>query len=176
MTIRSKESVQTKPKQTKSPSARGVLDQWSAVVGRKHWQISYLDCSLCMLLAVLRRWSWSCSYSVWLCGLYYEALHVLKHCFALFPRVSSYLLALGSPRLGKRELVCVLLVHLFVLRVLVFVLLLFLLVSGVGCGLWLWHSLDFSITFLPAGYTASSKKPVMVLYTYYYYNYTISNN
>ena len=39
-----------------------------------------------------------------------------------------------SPRLGKRELR-------------VFVLFLFLLVSGVGRGLWLWHSLDFSLNF-----------------------------
>ena len=31
--------------------------------------------------------------------------------YALCPRVSSFLLALLSPRLGKRELVCVLLVH-----------------------------------------------------------------
>ena len=35
----------------------------------------------------------------------------------------------------------------FVLYVLFFVIFLFLLVSGVGCGLWLWHSLDFSINF-----------------------------
>ena len=34
---------------------------------------------------------------------------------------------------------------LFVLYVLVFVICFFLLLSGVGCGLWLWHSLDFSI-------------------------------
>ena len=33
----------------------------------------------------------------------------------------------------------------FVLYVLFFVIFLFLLVSGVGCGLWLWHSLNFSI-------------------------------
>ena len=33
---------------------------------------------------------------------------------ALCPRGSSFLLAVWSPRLGKRELVCVLLVHLFV--------------------------------------------------------------
>ena len=51
---------------------------------------------------------------MWLCGLYYGALHVLKTPSALCPRVSSFLLALGSPRLGKREMVCVLLVHLFV--------------------------------------------------------------
>ena len=89
-----------------------------------------------------------CSYSVWLCGLYYGALHVLKSSRALRPRVSSFLLALWSSRLGRRELVCVLLVHLFVLYVLVFVIFLFLLVSRVGCGLWLWHSLDFPINFL----------------------------
>ena len=37
---------------------------------------------------------------------------------------------------------------LFILHALIFVLLLCLLVSGVGCGLWLWHSLDFSINLL----------------------------
>ena len=61
---------------------------------------------LFMLLPVLRQWSHCCSYSVWLCGLYYGALHVLKSPRA---RGSSFLLALW-----KRELVCVLLVHLFV--------------------------------------------------------------
>ena len=44
-----------------------------------------------------------------------------------------------------------LLVHLFVLYVLVFVIFLFLLVSGVGCSLSLWNSLDFSINFLIDG-------------------------
>ena len=34
------------------------------------------------------------SYSVWLCGLFYGALHVLKSFRALCPRVSSLLLAL----------------------------------------------------------------------------------
>ena len=67
-----------------------------------------------MLLTVLRRWSRCCSYSVWLCGLYYGALHVLKSSRDLCPRVSSFLLALCSPRLEKRELVCVFLVHLIV--------------------------------------------------------------
>ena len=46
--------------------------------------------------------------------LYYWTLHILKSSNALCPRVSSFLLTLWSPRLGKRELVCVLLVHLFV--------------------------------------------------------------
>ena len=56
------------------------------------------------------------SYSVWLRGLYYGVLHVLKSFRVLCPRISSFLLALLSPRLGmgKRELVCVLLVHLLV--------------------------------------------------------------
>ena len=68
---------------------------------------------------------------------------------ALCPRVSSFLLTLWSPRLRKRELDCVLLVHLFVCFVRVsFIIFLFHLVSGVGCGLWLWHFLDFSINFL----------------------------
>ena len=56
----------------------------------------------------------------------------------------SALLALRSPRLGKRELVCVLFVRLFVLRVLVYVSFLFLLVSGIGYDLGLWHSLVVS--------------------------------
>ena len=42
----------------------------------------------------------------------------------------------------------VLFVGLFNLRLFGFVCFLFLLVSGKGCGLWLWHSLDFSLSFL----------------------------
>ena len=56
----------------------------------------------------------------------------------------SVLLALRLPRLGKRELILVLFVRLFDLCLFGF---LFLLVSGKGCGLWLWHSLDFYLTF-----------------------------
>ena len=59
----------------------------------------------------------------------------------------SVLLALRLPRLGKRELIWVLFVRLFDLRLFGFVCNLFLLVSGKGCGVWLWHSLDFSLTF-----------------------------
>ena len=80
-------------------------------------------------------------------ALYYGALHVLKSSRALCPGVAPFVLAVLSPRLGKRELVYVLLVHLFVLYVLVFVIFLFLLVSGVGCGLWLCDSQDVSYTF-----------------------------
>ena len=59
----------------------------------------------------------------------------------------SVLLALRLPSLGKRELILVLFVRLFDLCLFGFVGFLFLLVSGKGCGLELWHSLDFSLTF-----------------------------
>ena len=59
----------------------------------------------------------------------------------------SVLLVLRLPRLGKRELILVLCVRLFGLCLFGFVGFLFLLGSGKGCGLWLWHSLDFSLTF-----------------------------
>ena len=59
----------------------------------------------------------------------------------------SVLLVLRLPRLGKRELILVLLVHLFDLCLFGFDGFVFLLASGKGCGLWLWHSLDFSLTF-----------------------------
>ena len=57
------------------------------------------------------------------------------------------LLVLRLPCLGKRELILVLFVGLFDLCLFGFVGLLFLLGSGKGCGLWMWHSLDFSLTF-----------------------------
>ena len=59
----------------------------------------------------------------------------------------SVLLVLRLPRLGKRELILVLFVRLFGLCLFRFVGFLFLLGSGKGCGLWLWHSLDFTLTF-----------------------------
>ena len=59
----------------------------------------------------------------------------------------SVLLVLRLPCLGKRELILVLFVRLFDLCLFGFVGFLFLLGSGKGCGLWLWHSLDFSLIF-----------------------------
>ena len=59
----------------------------------------------------------------------------------------SVLLVLRLSRLGKRELILVLFVRLFDLCLIGFVGFLFLLGSGKGCDLWLWHSLDFSLTF-----------------------------
>ena len=58
----------------------------------------------------------------------------------------SVVLALRLPHMGKRELVLVLFVLLVDLRLFGFVCFLFLLVSGKGCGLWLWHSLNISLT------------------------------
>ena len=70
----------------------------------------------------------------------------------VFPCVILFLcfsvrLVLRLPRLGKRELILVLFVRLFGLCLFRFVGFLFLLGSGKGCGLWLWHSLDFCLTF-----------------------------
>ena len=59
----------------------------------------------------------------------------------------SVLLVLRLPRLGKKELILVLFVRFFDLCLFGFVSFLFLLGSGKGCILWLWHSLDFSLTF-----------------------------
>ena len=66
----------------------------------------------------------------------------------------SVLLVLRLPRLGKRELILVLFVRLFGLCLFRFVGFLFLLGSGKSCGLWLWHSLDFSLTFFANFITA----------------------
>ena len=77
-----------------------------------------------------------------------DLLYVLS-CVILF-LCFSVLLVLRLPRLGKRELILVIFVRLFDLFDLClfgFVGLLFLLVSGKCCGLWLWHSLDFSYLF-----------------------------
>ena len=56
--------------------------------------------------------------------------------------VFSVHLALRLSRLGRRELILVLFVRLFDLRLFGFVCFLFLLVFGKACGLLLWHSLD----------------------------------
>ena len=82
-----------------------------------------------------------------LCGLYYGAICFMSYLVSFCSCVFSVLLALRLTRLGKRELILVLFVRLFNLCLFGFVGFLFLLVSGKGCGLRLWHSLDFSLTF-----------------------------
>ena len=63
-----------------------------------------------------------------------DLLSVVLYCVILF-LCFSVLLALRLPRLGKRELILVLFVRLFDLRLFGFVGFLFLSVSGRGCGL-----------------------------------------
>ena len=84
------------------------------------------DCSKAVVLLVY--------YSLLLCGLFYEAICFVLPCVILF-LCFSVLLALRLPRLGKGELILVLFVRLFDLRVFGFVCFLFLLTSGKGCGL-----------------------------------------
>ena len=67
---------------------------------------------------------------------------ILFVCF--FSPFSIAITSLGE----ERELILVLFVRLFDLRLFGFVCLLFLLVSGKGCGWCLWRSLEFSLTFL----------------------------
>ena len=74
-----------------------------------------------------------------------DLLYVLL-CAILF-LCFSVLLAMRLPRLGKRELILVLFVRLINLCLFGSVGFLFLLMFGKACGLWFWHSLDFSLTF-----------------------------
>ena len=70
-------------------------------------------------------------------------LSVCHFVLVFFGPFSIAITSLGE----ERELILVFFVRLFVLCLFRFVGFLFLLGSGKGCGLWLWHSLDFSLTF-----------------------------
>ena len=100
-----------------------------------------------ILLTVLRRSSRCWPFSLLLCGLFYEAICFMSYLMLFCSCIFSVLLTLGLPRLGNRELTLVLFVCLFDLRLFCFVCFLFLFVSGIGCGLRLWQSQDFSLTF-----------------------------
>ena len=96
-----------------------------------------------MLPTVLRRWSRCYSYFVWLC-----AFTTGSWCLVLpFSSFScfSFLFSIVITSLG--EMNAGLYVLLFILHALKSVPFLFLLVSIVGYGSWLWHSLDLSINF-----------------------------
>ena len=81
-----------------------------------------------MLLTVLRRWSWRCSFSVWLCKVFPCSLSL---CFVIpFSIVITSLGEVGAGLCASRAFVCLLFLY-----VLVYIIVLFLLVSGVGCGL-----------------------------------------
>ena len=72
----------------------------------------------------------------------------LTLCYFVLGLFSTFSIAITS--LGE-ERILVLFVRLFDLCLFGFVGFLFLLVSGKGCGLRLWHSLDFSLTFFASG-------------------------
>ena len=74
-------------------------------------------------------------------------VHCTRRFVLCYSVLVFFLLALRLPRLGKRELILMLFVRLVDLCLFGFVCFLFLLVSGMGCGLRLWHSLDVSLTF-----------------------------
>ena len=69
----------------------------------------------------------------------------LAFCYFVLVFFSPFSIVITS--LGEQRVNLVLFVRLFDLRLFGFVCFLFLLVSGKGCCLYLWHSLDFSLTF-----------------------------
>ena len=88
-------------------------------------------------------------------------------CWVLYCSLLSCLFqscwALGSPRLRKHELTYML------LACVTSCLFLFLFMSGVGCALWVWHSLDFSFNFLewrsiPLIFYTDRSKAVLLLW------------
>ena len=79
------------------------------------------------------------------------------------------LLVLRLPRLGKRELILVLFVRLFGLCLFRFVGFLFLLGSGKGCGLWLWHSLDFLLLFFAILIAGKGEGNVFISSFFYFF-------
>ena len=99
---------------------------------------------------VLRHWSRCWSYSLLLCGLFYEAICFMAclvlyfFFFFFFPFSIAKLTWLGEEKASLGAF------HKFVQFVLVWFCW-FSLPLGVweikGCGLWLWHSLDFSLPF-----------------------------
>ena len=91
-------------------------------------------------------------------------LFFLSYLVFYFVRVffSPFSIAITSlwKREREREVIFVLFIRLFDLCLFGFVGFLSLLVSGKGCGLWLWHSLDFSLTFFLHYCTTLSYKDV----------------
>ena len=89
---------------------------------------------LFILLTILRRWSRCWSYSLLLCGLFYDAVCFMSclvlFCSCVFSPFSITITSLGE----ERAIVSVLLVMLFDLLLFDYVCFLFLLVSGMGCG------------------------------------------
>ena len=123
----------------------------NSIVCDAHWCVAKgrdlsLTCHTCLIFLEPKRTQADSDLLVALWFILWGDLLYVFPCVILF-LCFSVLLVLRLPRLGKRELILVLFVRLFGLRLFRFVGFLFLLGSGKGCGLWLWHSLDFSLTF-----------------------------
>ena len=92
----------------------------------------------------------------------------LSMCHFVLVFFSPFSIAITSLGEERGNLILVLFVRLFDLCSFRFVGFLFLLGSGKGCGLWLWHPLDFSLTFFkpPVVYSTDRSQvvvPVLVL-------------
>ena len=98
-----------------------------------------------MLPTVPRRWSWCYSYFVWL--LIWFSIWFSLRCVSCWALPCSLFSCFSPFSIWEREswFMCFSCICLFILHALICVRFLFLLVSGVGCGLWLWHPLHFSI-------------------------------
>ena len=100
-----------------------------------------------MLPTALWRWTKCNSYFVWLCvTLWFLIRDVLSTCFYVFSPVwhCDHLAWVRE----SWSIICFSCICLFILYVLLCVSFLFFMVTWVGCGMWLWHSLDFSFNFL----------------------------
>ena len=127
------------------PSTEGPM--WNLVkIGQVDIEKTFKDFKVLVLLFV----------ALWFI-LRGDLFYVLP-CVVILFLCFSVILALWLPRLGKRELILVLYVRLFDLCLFGFVGFLFLLVSEKGCGLWLWHSLDFSLTFFIPVYSTGARE------------------
>ena len=71
----------------------------------------------------------------------------LSVCHLVLVFFSPFSIAITS--LGEERVILVLFVRLFGLCLFRFVGFVLLFGSGKGCGLWLWHTLDFSLTIFP---------------------------
>ena len=100
-----------------------------------------------------------------------QCLSVCHFVLVFFSPFSIAITSLGE----ERKLILVLFVRLFDLCLFGFVGFLFLLGSGKGCGLSLWHSLDFSLTFflvLYGGYM-SQQQILAFLCPLHHFEYTV---
>ena len=115
------------------------------------WRLHYMNTLKQELCGAKYQWTSTETYGISLtlcCFVWFilrgDLLYVFP-CVILFLWF-SVLLVLRLPRLGKRELILVVFARLFGLCLFGHVGFLFILGSGKGCGLWLWHSLDFYLT------------------------------